>query len=124
MKVNINGIIVRDLERFSYNGCELSFRFSENHSYIIAEFLQLMNELFNGSCRYHYRGHLDEDIEAIEYIDEQNKIYEEIWEQYDGEIPDDVKKEFYSKVDKDKVNVLDEEFMQDVLTFYESAITE
>ena len=39
-------------------------------------------------------------------------------------IPDDVKKEFYSKVDKDKVNVLDEEFMQDVLTFYESAITE
>lgn len=67
MKVNINGIIVRDLERFSYNGCELSFRFSENHSYIIAEFLQLMNELFNGSCRYHYRGHLDEDIEKAEY---------------------------------------------------------
>ena len=62
------------------------------------------------------------DIEAIEYIDEQNKIYEEIWEKYDGEIPDDVRKEFYANVDKDKVNVLDEEFMQDVLNFYDEAI--
>ena len=74
MKVNINGIIVRDLECFSYNGCELSFRFSENHSYIIAEFLQLMNELFNGSCRYFYRGHLDEDIEKEEIAITRQKV--------------------------------------------------
>ena len=67
MEVNINGVIVRDLEYFSYNGCELSFRFSEDHSYTVAEFLQLMDELFKGSCRYHYKGHLDEDIEKVDY---------------------------------------------------------
>ena len=62
------------------------------------------------------------DLEALEYIDEQNEIYKELWEKYDGEIPDDVKREFYANVDKDKVNVMDEEFMQDVLNFYEEAI--
>ena len=62
------------------------------------------------------------DINAINYIEEQNKIYSELYEQYDGEIPDDVKLEFYANVDEEKVNVLDEEFMQDVLNFYEEAI--
>ncbi len=63
------------------------------------------------------------DIDAIEYIDEQNEIYRDLYKQYDGEIPDDVKADFYAGVDKDKVNVMDEEFMQDVLKFYEEAVT-
>lgn len=63
------------------------------------------------------------DIDAIKYIDEQNKIYKELYEQYDGEIPDDVNADFYSKVDKSRINVMDEEFMQDVLDFYENVIT-
>lgn len=62
------------------------------------------------------------DINAIKYIDEQNEAYAEVYEQYEGEIPEEIRAEFYTQVDKDKVNVLDEEFMQDVLTFYEGAI--
>lgn len=66
--------------------------------------------------------HLFTDIDAIEYYDELNEIYNDLYEQYDGEIPDDVRNEFYAGVDKDRVNVMDEEFMQDVLDFYEEAI--
>ncbi len=67
--------------------------------------------------------HLFTAVEAIEYYDEQNETYKKLYEQYDGEIPDDVKAEFYAQVDKDKINIMDEEFMQDVLDFYEEAIS-
>ena len=66
--------------------------------------------------------HLYTDIDAINYMNEQNEIYNDLYEKYDGKIPDDVKKEFYANVDEDKVNVLDEEFMQEVLDFYDEAI--
>ncbi len=61
------------------------------------------------------------DEEAISYIEEKNEIYMQLYEQYEEEIPDEVKAEFYAGVDKAKVNVLDENFMQDVLSFYEQS---
>lgn len=62
------------------------------------------------------------DIDAIEYIDELNEACGELYEQYDGAIPEEVDTEFYAGIDKDRVNVMDEAFMQDVLAFYEEAI--
>lgn len=73
--------------------------------------------------RQNDHNHLFVAMEAIEYADEKNVIYDELWEQYDGEIPDEVNEKYYANVDKHKTSVVDDEFMQDVMKFYEGAYT-
>lgn len=61
-------------------------------------------------------------LDAIAYEDEMNAEYEKLYEQYDENIPEEIEAEFYANIDKAKMNELDTAFMQDILTFYESAI--
>ncbi|MDE7280944.1 MAG: lysophospholipase [Ruminiclostridium sp.] len=56
------------------------------------------------------------------YIDEIDEAYEKLFDQYDGNIPDNVEKDFYDSCDKFRVSELDEDFINSVLDFYENAI--
>lgn len=57
---------------------------------------------------------------AAKYIVGMNEEYDKIYDQYDGEVPDEVKAEYYSGVDKALTNELDAEFMSEVNDFYEA----
>jgi len=61
-------------------------------------------------------------LDAINYMKELDEEYVPLYEQYEGEIPDEIKDSFYEKIDKFRTSALDEEFMQDVLSFYENAV--
>jgi len=61
------------------------------------------------------------DIDAINYIDENNAKYSQMYEEYDGKIPDDLRREFYETLDKRRTSNLDDAFMRDVIEFYEAA---
>ncbi len=56
------------------------------------------------------------------YKEVVNKEYREIYDQYNGEIPDEVKEEFYSKVDKFQASELDIGFMDEVNEFFQKAL--
>lgn len=60
--------------------------------------------------------------ESLDYAKEKNVEYEKLYNEYDGKIPDDVRKSFYDKCDKFKVSELDSDFIDSVLDFYENAI--
>ena len=61
-------------------------------------------------------------IECLDYADEINKPYKELYEQYGGDIPEDVRKDFYDQVDKFKCSGLDDDFMDSVLDFYKESL--
>lgn len=61
-------------------------------------------------------------LNALNYMDELNLEYDKLYEEYNGNIPDEVKRSFYSGVDKLRVEERDEGFMNDVLAFYEKAL--
>lgn len=65
---------------------------------------------------------LFQSLESIAYAEEVNEAYHALYEQYDGEIPEDVAREFCAGTDKAKMSEVDEAFMQDVLDFYENAV--
>ena len=57
--------------------------------------------------------------DAIAYLDALNVEHRALYQKYNEEIPYEVDKEFYDKIDKAKVSGLDEEFMGMILEFYE-----
>ena len=59
--------------------------------------------------------------DSIAYREEINRAYEALYEQYGGEIPDDVKEAFYAPIDKRRASAVDGEFMDSVLDFYQRA---
>lgn len=59
--------------------------------------------------------------DSIAYREEINQAYEALYEQYGGEIPDDVKAAFYAPIDKRRASAVDGEFMDSVLDFYQRA---
>ncbi len=63
-------------------------------------------------------------LDALDYMDELNTEYDKLYEEYNEDIPDEVKRAFYDGVDKLRVEARDPEFMRDVLDFYERAIGE
>lgn len=62
--------------------------------------------------------------EAKNYIDELNEIYSDLFDKYQGDIPYEVKKEYYSRVDRSKAQELDEELMDEMDDFFENCIRE
>lgn len=64
---------------------------------------------------------LFQSLESIAYIDELNETYDALYERYDGEIPEDVKREFYAEADPFLASELDAEFMERVVGFYREA---
>lgn len=56
--------------------------------------------------------------EALEYIDEFNKDYKVIYDQYNGEIPEDVLEEIYSGSDRELINTPNEELLSQIEDFF------
>ena len=49
----------------------------------------------------------------------KNMEYKEIYNRYDGEIPDDIKAEYYESVDRFRTSELDLDFMDEINFFFE-----
>lgn len=62
-------------------------------------------------------------LAAITYCNKIDQEYEKLHEQYGGNIPEKAEAEFYAGIDKCQTSELDSNFMQDILTFYESVIS-
>lgn len=60
--------------------------------------------------------------ESLDYLEELNAAYDVIYEQYNKEVPEDVRVDFFAKIDKRRTSKIDSEFLADVLAFYENAI--
>lgn len=56
--------------------------------------------------------------EALEYINEFNKDYRVIYEQYNGDIPEDVLVEIYSGSDRELINTPNEELLSQIENFF------
>lgn len=57
--------------------------------------------------------------DAIAYLDELNVEHRALYQQYNEEIPHEVDKAFYDKIDKAQVSEIAEDFMGMILEFYE-----
>ena len=56
--------------------------------------------------------------EALEYINEFNKDYRVIYDQYNGEMPEDVLEEIYSNSDRELINTPNEELLSQIENFF------
>ena len=57
---------------------------------------------------------------AAAYIDEINVRYRALYEEYDGEIPYEIKQAFYTEVDRVRVQDLNRELMDEIISFLEA----
>lgn len=89
------------------------------------------DEITNPNVEYYIReeekqnghGNLMYSLDAMNYVDELDEEYNQLYEQYDGEIDHETEVAFYSKADKQRASQLDDEFMQHIIAFYEKATT-
>ena len=58
---------------------------------------------------------------ASKYIRQKNQEYQILYDRYQGNIPDNVRSEYYSGVDRFQTSELDADFMQDIDRFFEKA---
>lgn len=56
--------------------------------------------------------------EALEYIKEFNKNYRVIYDQYNGEIPEDVLEKIYSDADRELINTPNDELLSQIESFF------
>ncbi len=59
---------------------------------------------------------------ALAYIQEKNQEYQPIFDRYNGNVPDDVKAQYYAGIDKSLTSQLDADFMNAINSFFESAL--
>lgn len=62
------------------------------------------------------------DKDSTEYTNEINEEYGRLYEQYNGEIPDSEKEEFFACIDKDRLNKPNEEFLGSIEKFYDDIL--
>jgi hypothetical protein len=60
--------------------------------------------------------------EAITYIDEVNALYRTIYDNYDGQIPYGIKKDFYDNVDRMLLQELEPSLMRTIDGFIDDAL--
>ena len=79
------------------------------------------NVIYKTSSAENYDGHnnLFESDAASEYAKAKNLEYKEISDRYDGEIPDDIKAEYYESVYRFRTSELDLDFMDEINFFFE-----
>lgn len=74
------------------------------------------------------RGHgslmMDQSAERLAYMDKIDEEYDQLCEQYDGEIPDEVEKAWNDALDKELTSRIDEELFGQIVDFYMEAIGE
>ncbi len=64
----------------------------------------------------------DQSEERLNYVEEKNKEYEALYNEYDGKIPEETDIEWHDALDKELTSKLDEELFADFLEFYLEAI--
>jgi len=99
----------------------------ESIAYDGAGIIAHSDEIINPNIVYktcstaNHDGHnnLFESDAASEYTKAKNLEYKEIYNRYDGEIPDDIKAEYYEGVDRFRTSELDLDFMDEINFFFE-----
>lgn len=61
---------------------------------------------------------------AMAYIDDLNKVYRKLYDQYEQNIPYEVKQDFYSKVDRSLAKDINRELMDEINVFFMESIGE
>ena len=82
------------------------------------------NIIYKTSSAKNHDGHnnLFESDAASEYAKDKNLEYKEIYNRYDGEIPDEIKEEYYEGVDRFRTSELDLDFMDKINFFFEEQL--
>ena len=62
-----------------------------------------------------------QDAAYQDYLTEVNAVYADLWAQYDGQIPDSLRAEYYASVDKTITGGVNEELMEQIDAFYRAA---
>ncbi len=64
---------------------------------------------------------MSEDPDKVDYRKKVSQKYDELTEKYNGKIPEDALKKFYSEIEKDKYNGVNEATMSEVSKFFAKA---
>jgi dienelactone hydrolase len=56
---------------------------------------------------------------AVDYINKVNQEYQALFDRYQGNIPDDVRAQYYANLDKHQTSELDANFMNEINSFFE-----
>ncbi len=99
-------------------------------SYYGASIIAHQKEITNPNVRFipynveNHNGHnnIFRSDAALEYTNLQNLAYRELYDRYDGEIPDRLKKEFYEGIDRFQVSEIDVGFMDMINEFFEDQL--
>ena len=67
---------------------------------------------------------MDHGTERLAYMDKIDEEYNQLSEQYNGEIPDEVEKAWNDALDKELISRIDEELFEKIVDFYMEAIGE
>jgi alpha-beta hydrolase superfamily lysophospholipase len=68
--------------------------------------------------------HLLKSDQAITYIDYLNTTYIDLYNEHNGQIPEDLRSAFYEQVNRNLAQELDEALMQQIKTFYLNALSQ
>jgi pimeloyl-ACP methyl ester carboxylesterase len=121
----VNGINRADTPVLIIHGSE-----DQTISYNGAAIIAHRNQITNPNVSYktcsaeNQNGHsnLFRSTAAITYINEKNAEYKQLYEQWKKRIPDDVRAEYYAKLDKQLTSELDADFMNEVNEFFEKSL--
>lgn len=82
------------------------------------------NVIFKTCSEVDHNGHnnLFASVAAMEYINGINEEYLELYNQYNGEIPDEIRAKFYEGIDRYLTEDLDAEFIDDINEFFKAAL--
>lgn len=82
------------------------------------------NVIYKTCSTENHNGHSDllKSEASRLYVEQKNKEYKEIYDNYNGDIPKELKDQFYSNIDKFKTSELDADFMNDINNFFESKL--
>ena len=59
---------------------------------------------------------------AVQYMEQKNQEYRDLLDRYDGDIPKDVKADFYAGVDRFRTSEVDVDLMNEINSFFEGAL--
>lgn len=84
------------------------------------------NVIYKTCTAENHNGHRDlfRSEAAARYIDQKNRVYQELYDLHNGNIPDDVLADYYANVDKARTNQLDTDFMDDIDRFFEHHLSD
>jgi alpha-beta hydrolase superfamily lysophospholipase len=79
------------------------------------------NVVYKTCATENHNGHrnLFRSEAAAEYSERKNQVYRELYDRYNGSIPDDELADYYADVDKALASELDTDFMDEINRFFE-----